>query len=84
MKFDKWLETFLREKELEGLIEKTNFEIEGKEWGLNIIPCEVVLEHIRIAPPDVQAKIKNELVRIDFKNGNVMDYFRWLANGLAM
>jgi hypothetical protein len=79
--FNEWLGTFISEKKLN--IEATVFEVEGEEWGLNIIPCEVVLEHIRMASPDIQAKIKDELVRIDFLNGNVMDYFRWLANPLA-
>lgn len=81
--FNEWLETFINEKELECQIEATIFEVEGPERGLNIIPCEVVLEHMRIAPPHIQAKIKDDLVKIDFANGNVMDYFRWLAARIA-
>ena len=80
MDFNEWLETFVREKKLNL---DTFFEVEGDEWGLNIIPCEVVLEHIRIAPSDIQTKIERAIVSIDFKNGNVMDYFRWLAKGIA-
>ncbi|MBV5326832.1 MAG: hypothetical protein JZU65_04225 [Chlorobium sp.] len=78
-----WLQTFINEKELECQIEATVFEVEGAEWGLNIIPCDVVLEHIRIAPPHIQDKIKKDLVGIDFVNGDVMDYFRWLATRIA-
>ena len=81
MDFNTWLDTFVSEKNLNL---DTLFEVEGDEWGFNIIPCEVVLEHIRIAPSDIQAEIKREIVSIDFKNGNVMDYFRWLAKGIAM
>ncbi len=78
--FNEWLDTFVSEKRV---CTETLFEVEGPEWGMNLIPCEVVLEHIRMASPDTQAKIKDELVKIDSVNGNVMDYFRWLATPIA-
>jgi len=79
-KFNKWLDTFISEKRV---CTETLFEVEGPEWGKNLIPCEVVLEYIRMASPDIQAKIKDELVKIDSINGNVMNYFRWLATPIA-
>ena len=36
-----------------------------------------------IVHKDDRAKIKDTLVQIDFRNGNVMDFFEYLANGLA-
>jgi hypothetical protein len=80
MSFNEWLKTFVIEKNLNT---ETVLEVEGAEWGLNIIPLEVVLEHIRMATPDIQTKIKNELIKIDLRNGDVMDYFRWLAIPIA-
>ena len=78
--FDKWLDKFLDEKELDLDV---MFEVEGPEWGLNIIPAAVVVEHMRIAPAREQAKIKDMIVRIDFQNGDVMDYLRHLAGAIA-
>lgn len=78
--FNEWLDTFISEKRV---CTETLFRIDGPDWGMNLIPFEVVLEHIRIASPDIQTKIKDELVRLDFANGNVMDYFRFLAVTIA-
>jgi len=75
----KWLNKFVSEK---GLDLEHLFEKEGPS-GLNMIPLGVVLEHIRIAPEREQAAIKNMLVRIDFKNGNVMHFFDHLAGALV-
>lgn len=80
MDFTAWLDTFVGEKELDT---ERLFEIEG-ESGLNIIPLGVVLEHIKIAPQNEQAAIKRMIVRIDFVNGDVTDYFRHLAQAIAV
>lgn len=78
--FSRWLNTFISEK---GLDLEHTFEVEGPEWGLNLIPLGVVVEHIHIAPSREQAAIKDMIVRIDFHNGNVLDYFQHLAKALA-
>jgi hypothetical protein len=41
--FCTWLDTFVEEKGID--LERT-FEVEGKDWGLNIIPVGVIVEHM--------------------------------------
>jgi hypothetical protein len=79
--FIHWLDTFVAEK---GLDTEHVFEVEGPEWGMNYIPLGVVLEAIKGAPAHEQAAIKNTIVRIDFGNDDVLDYFKHLAGALAM
>lgn len=80
MTFTKWIDTFNEEKEVDL---ETVFEVEGKTTGPNFIPAAVVVEHIKIASKQEQAQIKNTLVMIDFKNGDVMHFYRHLAQALA-
>ena len=81
MKFNKWLDTLIEEKELD--IEST-FEVEGPEWGWNLIPLGCVIEAIKSAPVHEKIAIKTMLVKIDFVNGDVMDYFKHLAQAIAL
>jgi hypothetical protein len=80
MTFNKWLDTFVSEKELD--TEKV-FEVEGQS-GPNFIPCGVVIEHIKIAPAREQQAIKQMIVKIDFCNGDVMHFFNHLAQAIAI
>ena len=80
MTFNKWLDTLVEEK---GLDTEFTFEKEG-EWGTNWIPLAVVIEAIKNTSAQEQAKIKNTLVMIDFKNGDVMHFFDHLAGALAI
>ena len=81
MTFSRWLNTFVDEK---GLDREHVLEVNGsEEWGTNYIPLECVIEACMIVHKDDQAKIKDTLVHIDFRNGNVMDFFEYLAKGLA-
>ena len=75
-----WLNTFVDEKELN---RDFIFEMEGAS-GTNFIPLQVVIEHIEIAPKIEQLKIKKVLVILDFKNADVMDFFKHLAGALAI
>lgn len=78
--FANWIDTFVEEKGLE--IDQT-FEVEGRS-GLNVIPLAVLIEHMKIAPKREQDRIKDTIVRIDFLNGNVMDFFKHLAGAIAV
>ena len=80
MKFTKWLDTFISEKEID--LNKT-FEKIGPETGWNLIPVGVVIEHMKIAHPSEQAAIKNVLVKIDFMNGDVYHFLDHLAGAIA-
>ncbi len=79
--FNQWLDTFVSEK---GLDTDHIFEVEGKEWGTNLIPLDALLEAIKGASDNEKAAIKDMIVKIDFYNGDVMDYFKHLAKAIAL
>jgi len=77
--FNKWLDTFIEEKgiDLEQVIEiKTENNTHYFEVG-NIVA------NIKATTTEEQAGIKDMIVKIDFHNGDVVDYFRHLAQALA-
>ena len=78
--FNTWLDTLIEEK---GLDTETRFECEG-DSGLNSIPLGCVVEAIKQAPKYEQQGIKQTLVAIDFRNGDVMHFFNHLAGALAI
>ena len=78
MNTDVYLERFFSEKEIDSKI----LEVEG-ENGMNFMPVEVVIEHIMAAPNNEKKKIADKLRRIDFQNGNVMDFLEHLAKAIA-
>lgn len=80
MNFRTWLNTFVDEK---GLDRDQVIEAEGPIYGTNWIPLEALLETILRAPKHEQQGIKDMLVRIDFVNGDPMDYFKHLAQAIA-
>ena len=61
----------------------TPIEVEGAS-GTNFMNVGVIVEHILIAPKTEQQAIKNVLVRIDFNNGDILDFFKHLAKALAI
>lgn len=81
MTFNKWLDTFIDEKEIDL---ETILEVRGKSGNLNIIPLEVLIDNIKIASKNDQDAIKNTLVKIDFLNGDVMGFFKWIAPAIAI
>jgi hypothetical protein len=80
MTFSKWLDTLVEEK---GYNIDTLFEINGPR-GMNIIPLSVTIEAIKSAPKSERDHIKNNLVKIDFSNGDCLDYFRHLSQAIAV
>lgn len=81
MTFDKWLDTLIEEKELDT---EFTFEVNGPEYGLNLIPLGCVVEAIKSTSQEEQSKIKDTLVKIDFMNGDIMHFFNHLAQALAI
>ena len=61
----------------------TPIEVEGAS-GTNFMNVGVIVEHILIAPKTEQQAIKNVLVKIDFNNGDILDFFKHLAKALAI
>jgi hypothetical protein len=80
MTFNKWLDTFNEEKniDLEQII-----VVEGPS-GPNMIPVEALIEAIKAAPAHEQAGIKKQIVRLDFLNADIMGYYRHLAQAIAL
>ena len=79
--FNKWLDTFVEEK---GLNLDHAFEVEGPEHGLNIIPLGCIIDFIKDeADEEAKKKVKENLVKIDFMNGDVMHFFNHCAKAIA-
>ena len=79
-KMRNYLNTLLEEK---GLSLDTIIEAEGKDWGVNYIPLAIVVDFLASADKKTQETAKNNLVKIDFHNGDVMHFFKYVANFIA-
>jgi hypothetical protein len=71
-----YLETLFEEK---GIDVERDVNLEG-HIGLTV---QMILDYVCQTPKHIQKKIKNTFVQIDFRNGDVMDYVRFLANGIV-
>lgn len=80
MTFTKWLDTFTTEKNLD--MEQV-FTVKGRS-GDNHIPLGCVIDAIKSAPAREQNGIKDMIVKIDFRNGDVYHYFAHLAQAIAI
>ena len=80
MDFKSWLLTFIDEK---GIDMEDALIVEGPS-GENYIPVGSLVEAMIQAPTNEQRGIKDMVVKIDFRNGDVMDYFRYLARAIAL
>ena len=80
MNFNQWINTLIEEKQIDT---ETVIEVEG-DWGTNYMPLEVIVDAIKSAPAHERAAIKTMLVKIDFVNGNIVDYFTHLAQAIAI
>lgn len=79
MTFSNWLDTFVAEK---GIDLEATFQFDNHN-GFNIMPYGVVVEAIKTTTGSERANIKNTIVKIDFANGDVLHFFRFLGRGLA-
>lgn len=73
--FEKWLETFLDEKCVDM---SHSFTVDHK-GTFHIVDMEFLKEVILKASEQEQRQIKDKIVYIDFKNGDVMHFFNFLA-----
>lgn len=74
--FQKWLCTFMEEKE----IEVGEFVTAGDGTTLQVGD---VFQAFYDTHPDEQKKIKEQLVKIDFANGNIMHFVEYCAKALS-
>jgi hypothetical protein len=77
--FNQWFDTFIQEKNIDL---SDCFEIEGPS-GTNHFSYEVIAELIKISPQHEKKNIKNVLVMIDFRNGDVKHFLKHLAKAIA-
>lgn len=80
MTFSKWLDTFLSGKG----IDLEHVVIVDGPSGENRIPVGCLVEVMKQAPRNERDAIKTTLVKIDFYNGDVLDYFQHLAPAIAL
>lgn len=72
MNFNNWFKTFLEEKEVDlGQMATKDYQVGD------------VVQLIYMAPSHEQTSIKNQLVKIDFHNGDVYDFFSHLGNAIT-
>ncbi|WP_061311265.1 hypothetical protein [Clostridium botulinum] len=76
MEFKNWLDVFLNEKNIN--IKDEFYKVE-KNNVVHFIEGEVLLQLIKNTDEIEKQEIKHKLIKIDFYNGNVNDYFTFLA-----
>jgi len=72
-----YLTVFLEEKGISDHI----FEFPSN-GAYHIIEMPMLVEFISNLPEDVQEQIKTIIVKIDFMNENVLDFFEYVAKGM--
>lgn len=77
--FEKWLDTFIEEKGIEA---EEMFSLDISEsW--NLVQVGVVIEYIKNLPVENQEQTKEMLVKIDFQNGDVRHFLKYIAKGIV-
>lgn len=74
--FEKWLRTFIEEK---GLNEGYIFEVEH-QGTIHFVEFDFLINVIVNSSKAEKEQIKRNIVMIDFKNGDVMHFFNYLAS----
>ena len=77
--FKNWIDTFIDEKDLP--MEDT-FTID-KNGTMSIMSYKTIYEHMLIANDQEQEQIKNMIVKIDYMNGNILNFFQYLGGLIA-
>jgi len=78
--FANWIDTLVIEKVFN---QGHTFEAMGSS-GVNYIPLDALIETIKSAPVTELKGIKKMIVRLDFVNANIMDYFAHLCQAIAI
>lgn len=74
-----YINTFFAEKD----VPYASWEFETEDGTAHIINNEYVIEWIKKAPKELQDKIADKLRWIDFYNGNVNHFLKYLAEGIV-
>ncbi|MFX0057455.1 MAG: hypothetical protein ACFE8J_04065 [Candidatus Heimdallarchaeota archaeon] len=81
MKFKQWFETFLEEKGLD--LDNTVIEFTNDKGIWNYMTLGTIYEYILDLPHDIQDQFKEKIVIIDFHNGDIMHFFKYIANYIS-
>jgi len=69
---------------IEKMLEEKGWDMEEdlieNNWGLN---TTVVLNYIYQMPKEIQKKVIKTILKIEFVNGDLKDYFQFLAKGIT-
>ncbi|MFP5109618.1 hypothetical protein ACSU6B_23110 [Neobacillus sp. C211] len=76
MNFKKWIETFVEEKGFQN--EAFTFELQEQ---FHMVEMDFLVEFLKELDSVNQKKIKDMLVKIDFMNGNCLDFLKHCAKG---
>lgn len=76
----KYLLTYLDEK---GIDLDTAITVESENGTENHMTVRTIVEFILGAPPGAQKKIMRKLILIDYLNGDVMEFLRYIAKFIA-
>jgi hypothetical protein len=79
-RFNTFIDTFISEKNIDIF---QLLEVEGQS-GLNLIPIKSVVSEMKRTNEMEQKEIYNILVELDFINADIVDYFKHLAQALAI
>lgn len=80
MTFNKWLDTFLSEKEIDI---NTEFTVESS-GVIHFVSLDLLLNFIKKQPEETKSKIKKSIVYLDFHNSDVLDFFNHMAKGYIL
>lgn len=78
--FNNWIDRFIDEK---GIDLDETMTVDGPS-GPNLIPVSCVVQGMKRAPRTEQSQIRDVIVAIDFKNGDVLHFIRHLAKAIAI
>ncbi|TDA65784.1 hypothetical protein E0765_04700 [Sulfuricurvum sp. IAE1] len=77
--FRAWIETFLDEK---GIDMGHSFTYDS-DVGFALISVGAIVDQMCVSNANIKAAIQSKIVEIDFKNGDVLHYFRFLGQFMA-
>lgn len=78
--FRAWLEGFLDEKEIDT---ETSFMFNGGDGFTTYMTIDAIIEQLCAVHQDDQEAVKKKMVEIDFNNGDIVDFLRFLGEQIA-
>lgn len=73
--FNDWLDTFVEEKEIDLNEMHTHTDMSG---AIHLFETNDVINLIKATSDEEKAIIKNKIISIDFNNGDIVDFLKFL------